>query len=857
MRNPLLALAFHHLLHRPIRVGVTVFGVAVGVSAVLAMHLANQEIFRSFENSVTRMVGEATIQITGTDRFLDENIIPLVHAHQLVHSVTPLLEVSALVSVPSEQDKALPIWALDVLDLVDRSMVENTVTQGPREFLDLLLEPNTLFLGQEIASRLNVTEGQSLDIRVGSQLIRVTIGGILNDNLNGGSFSSLGIMDIAAAQSLFGLIGRVSRVDIATEPGADVDQVIQDLKNTLGVLVLVERSARRTGQVEQMLRSFQLNLMTLSTVGLFVGVFLIYNAVGFSVVQYRREIGILRAIGTFRHQIAALFLGEAAVIGILGGVLGAGLGLVLATFLISLEGQTVSELYASVDVHSISVTPWTFFSGAGLGMLLALLGAIAPCLEASRTLPARALAAGQYEQTVIARPYLMAACSLTVFCAAAILTVPDAVDGIPVFGYGAAFCILLGSTLLAPLSLQVLKGVASLPFQMTKGLVPQLSVDQILRSPGRYSVTLSALLVGIAIVISVGVMVKSFRDTVEMWIDQTLMADVIVSPQSGLSDAIDGERAPRFSYDMIQAAAAVRGVVAVDPYRQLRVSMGEHDVVLVSRDLSIHASRSQYLFVHGDSPEVLEKALTREGAIVSEVLAERLQIGNGETLVISSGGKELSLEVVGIFYDYATDGGKVVIDRALYQRMWGDSSATVLAVYGEPSIPQDTIRTRLHDVLDPMMPVSIISNHELRQEILEIFDRTFRMTYGLELIAVVVGVLGIINTLMTTVIERRREFATFRALGAGIHQIRHMVLWESFFVGVLGVILGIGGGLLLGALLVFVINKQSFGWTIQFVLSGRTVLEAIMVGGVASLVAGYLPARWVLKGPIAEGLRYE
>ena len=857
MRNPLLALAVRHLLHRPIRFGVTVLGVGVGVSAVLAMHLANQEIFRSFEQTVMHVVGSATIRVTGPGRFLDENIIPMVRRHRHVLSVIPLLEVPTSVLTPLGQKTALPVWALDVLDLFDRDLVEADVAQEQPEYLDLLLEPDTVFLGREIASRLNVHEGQTLDILVDSRRMRITIGGILNVDQKHGNFSSLAIMDIAAAQSLFGLVGRVTSLDIVTEPGMDVDQVIQELQNILGISVRVERPSRRNGQVEQMLKSFQLNLMALSTVGLFVGVFLIFNAVGFSVVQYRREIGILRAIGAFRHQIAALFLGEAAVIGMLGGLLGAGFGVALATFLIALEGQTVSELYATVHVNSISATPWTFLKGAGLGTLLALLGAIAPCLEASRTHPARALAAGQHEHSEKTRPYFMAMCSLAVFSIAGMLTVPGAIDGVPVFGYGAAFCILLGSTLLAPLSLRVLQGVVRMPFQITRGLMPQLAVDQILRSSGRYSVTLSALVVGIAIVISVGVMVKSFRDTVEIWIDETMMADLIVSPQFGLSEAIDGKRASRFSDDMIQAAAAVPGIAVVDPYRQVHASIGEHDVVLVARDLGIHASRSQYLFVHGNSRDVLEQALAREGVLVSEVLAERLQIENGRPLTLAIGGREHSFEVVGIFYDYATDGGKVVVDRALYQRVWGDSSATVLAIYGEPFHQEDTIRTRLQEALDPMMPVVIISNHELREEILEIFDRTFRMTYGLELIAVVVGVLGIINTLMTTVIERRREFATFRAIGAGIRQIRQMVLWESLLVGVLGVVLGIGGGLLLGALLVFVINKQSFGWTIQFVLSGRTVVEAILVGGVASLVAGYLPTRWVVKGAIAEGLRYE
>ena len=243
--------------------------------------------------------------------------------------------------------------------------------------------------------------------------------------------------------------------------------------------------------------------------------------------------------------------------------------------------------------------------------------------------------------------------------------------------------------------------------------------------------------------------------------------------------------------------------------------------------------------------------------VVSEVLSHRLGVNVGDVLSLPTGDGEHDFPVVGVFYDYATDGGKIVLDRSLYEQWWGDRTATVLAVYLEPNANAQRVRGDLKKALGPFVPVSIISNTELRAHILEIFDRTFRLTYGLELVTVIVGLLGIINTLLTTVVERQREFATFRAIGGSRRQVQGLVVRESLCLGFLGLGLGLLAGILLATLLISVINKQSFGWTIHMTVPAKTILEAVLVAGITGLLAGYLPARWATRGTIADGLRYE
>ena len=602
-------------------------------------------------------------------------------------------------------------------------------------------------------------------------------------------------------------------------------------------------------------------------VGLFVGMFLVYNAVGFSVVQYRREIGILRAIGMFRRHIALLFLGEAMIAGTIGGCLGSVLGSGLAHWLVGLERETVSELYGIATIGELPFTLPGLLGGCFLGMALSVIGALGPCLEASRTAPALAIAPGQYETTRHhhGRWTLLAAGVLGL---AALLSLPGPLNGIPVFGYAAAFCVLLGCTLLSPLGIHLLSRTAlrmpdfdvvhrTFEPDFNPGSMTRLAVDQIARSSGRNSVTLSAFLVGIAIVVGVGVMIESFRDTVERWIDQTFLADLVVTPHEGGLKVDPGQNVFRISPEMVRRAGAVPGVAAVDPYREVRIQVGFTEASLVARDLALHAERSQYLFVDGDSSRRLRQALEEHGVVISEVLAQRLQVNVGDILSLPTGAGQKDFPVAGVFYDYTTDGGKIVLDRSLYERWWGDRTATLLAVYLEPNANDQRVRGDLKQAFGPLLPVSIISNTELRDHILEIFDRTFRLTYGLEIVTVIVGLLGIINTLLTAVVERQREFATFRAIGGSRRQVQGLVVRESLCLGTLGFVLGLLGGILLAGLLISVINKQAFGWTIHMTIPVKTLLEAGLVAVGTGLLAGYLPARWATRGTIADGLRYE
>ncbi len=858
MLKAIFLLLTEHIRQRPIRSVLAILGVAIGVSAWLAIRLANVEVYRAFEESVDTVVGKASIQVTGESGRLDEHILPTIRTHSAVMTANPVLRIAGTGTGENSQKKPMMIVGLDLLEYWSREPMVISGQERTRINLKDLVAENSVFIGHAFAADWNVNVGDPIEVEVDHRRYHLVVRGILTASKSDHRrFDHLVVMDIAAAQSLFGLEGRLDQVNLILGSDYSVQEVMQQLQVLLPANINVGRPIQRNQQVESMLKVFQFNLTALSTVGLLVGLFLVYNTISFSVVQHRREIGILRTVGMSRTQVSLLFMTEAAVVGLIGSVVGCGLGFMMARLMVSLVSQSVTDLYAAVTIGSMSLPFAMIVEGSVIGLGVALVGALRPCLNASGTQPVRALAPGDYEAETKTKEGFWAWGAGALFLLAALMSVPGPVQGIPVFGYGAALCLLLGCTLLGPIAIRGLTRIKMWAFGSRLPIMGTLAVEQIARSPGRNSVTLSALAIGLAIMVGVGGMIGSFRHTVELWIDQTIIADLIVAPNSWMDGSDTEERTVALSLEFVPFVQAVPGVLAVDPYRQVQVPYEKGTIALATRNLNLHATYSRYLFEEGDSSEILRRAVAESGVIVSEVLARRLGLTVGDHLQLVTGKGKISFPVLGKFYDYATDGGKVVMDETVYHQFWNDRQASVLAVYLEPQEDPGEVRRRIEEVLVAKQPVVTISQTELRTDILAIFDRTFRVTYVLEFIALSVALLGIVNTLVTAILERQREIATLRAIGASVRQIQRMILWESGFLAFLGALLGVAGGSALSVLLVKVINRQSFGWTIQWMIPPMTVLEAVCVAGVAGILASYLPARWASKQSIVNGLRYE
>ncbi len=867
-------LGWTHLSTHPGRTLLTMIGVGLGVAATIAVQTANVDVLRSFEESVLAVAGPVTLEISAGEAGMDERLITTVRDIAGVDSAKPVGEIGVRVAGRSQAFLILGLDLLDELNAIQGRLpatLETLWSPAEGNGMEGLLAPNGLLLGQGLASELGVGSKALLKLEAGGREVSVVITGVMGRPTEGSSaWDRLAVMDIAAFQRTFGLSGRLDRIDVVTQASSSVEQVAEAIARILPPAVTVRRPIQRSQQVESMVGAFQLNLAVLSMVGLLVGMFLIYNTVSFTVAQRRREVGILRAIGMSESMVVGLFLAEAGVFGVAGGILGGSLGLVLGNVLVGLVGRTIQDLYVSM-----ADAPRTFGFPPGSARLLieavvigsgvSVLGALGPSLDAGRTMVVAALAPGEYDVAQRVRAASLGAVGggLLLFALGCALAGP--VGGVPVFGYLATFCLLAGLSCLVPLFMRWVCRTRELDAASHSpslgGTIRHIAREQTTRGTGRNAVTVSAFLVGVAIMVGVMVMIRSFRDTVEIWIDQTVMADFIVAP-AGWPHVVRGSSASQAlpgSWRTRLAGAA--HVSAVDAYRDVRIELEGRPTALVSRDLALHASRSRYLFLEGDSAAILSRAAAGEGVILSEVVANHLHVVKGSQISMSTPVGEKSMPVLGVFYDYATDGGKIVIDRSLYQQWWNDDGVTVFPVYINPGVDLEQARDALLEQLaegsgGSLLP-TVLSNGELRREILRIFDRTFTLTYVLEAIAVIIAMLGIINTLVTSVVERRRELATLQALGSSRGQITALILWEAGYLGLLGTAMGLVGGLALAWILIRVINRQSFGWTIQVSWPLGLLVEVAVLALVASLLAGFWPARWAARQPLVEGLRYE
>ena len=857
-----------HLRQWPLRTVLTIGGVALGVSASVAVRTANVDVLSSFEQAVLTVAGPTTLEVTGSESGLDEQLMTRVRAVPGVTSVSPVILQTAVQMKGGQPGQAIQVLGLDLLAEFNTRGFRVSQPTTERQMIDMI-HPRSVFVGDKLATDWNLSVGDEVHLLIGTGGCRCRVAGILHgESAQRSSWERLAVMDIAAAQVTFGMVGLVDRIDLVTAPHLSVDAVADKVRTVLPPHVTVERPTSRTSQVEQMISAFRLNLTVLSWVGLLVGMFLIYNTMAFAVAQRRREIGIYRAVGMTQGRVALLFLVEAGLYGIVGGLVGTVAGMVLAQQLIALLSRTISDLYVPVSAGgaaSLWTGPWFTMGVEGvlIGSVVSMIGAIGPSVDAGRTTTVRALAPGDYEASQQLRVGRLALTGCALLGVAGLLSWPGPIQGIPVLGYMATLCLLAGLACLAPLCVTG-GGGHRRSIGSTVGLsgvMRTIAVEHASRNPGRNGVTVSAFMVGLAIMIGVLVMVRSFRHTVEVWVADTVLADVVVAPSLWLRGTEIGAVGRSLPQSWTSLLSSIPEVAAVDTYRDVRMTVNGHRVAVVSRDLRLHAQWSRYLVRRGDSSEQLNRAAEIGGLLISEVLADRLGVQEGSILEIMTPSGMRPFPIVAVFYDYSTDGGKLLMDRALYQSLWHDELVTVFPVYLRERASLDRVRDRITEQLSIVtnggLPPLVISNTELRKEILEIFDRTFLLTYVLEAIAVVIAMLGIVNTLITSVLERRREFATLRAIGGSAAQIQQLVLWEAIYLGAIGIALGLIGGGLLSLLLIKVINRQSFGWTIQMILPIGSLVQAVALAVLATLVAGYFPARWAARQPVVEGLRDE
>ncbi|HML20105.1 MAG TPA: FtsX-like permease family protein [Aggregatilinea sp.] len=852
----LLRLTQRHIDRRLFQSLLFIIGIALGVAVGVAIDLANASSLRAFKLSVTSITGRTTHQIVGTSG-VPSNIYRQIRIDLGLQTSAPVIE--STVRGLSVNGRTLRLLGVDPLaEAPFRDYLPaGTWTIDPAQasaLYSFIAEPNRVFIAQALADEFGLAPGDTLTLQTPTQSrVDVTIVGLIqpDDELSQQALSDLVLADIATAQEIAGQPGLLTRIDLILPDGYDTRRIEAILPPDLRLTT----PSANSGALSQMIDAFALNLRALSLLALLVGVFLIYNTVTFSVVQRRSTIGILRALGTTRRQIFTMILAEAMTLGIVGTILGLGLGILLGRSIVGLVAQTINDLYFRVDVQSVAIEPGTMLRGVAIGLIASFVAAIIPSYEATRTPPVGVLRRSDVEQrTRQALPFVSAGAVVLILAGVVVLQIQTRSLTV---SFTSLFLVLVGCALLTPLTLIAGMALVGPVTDRLFGVLGRMAPRAVARSLSRTAFAVAALTLAVSVIVGVSVMIRSFRVTVTNWLATTLGADVYISSPSegaaGIEVIIDPALASRL--------ADVEGVAQVATMHDLTVITPDYpdlppaNLIVPSMDISHGQRRFAWLDAPtGDYWQALESGVV----MVSEPFAYRRHISrdrNTVTLLTDRGPETFTIG--GVYYDYTTDQGAIMMAHAVYAQYFDDSSLTAIGLVLEPGVAPETIIEHVRDTIPGMEGLQIQSNRALRANVLKIFDRTFAITIALRLLAIIVAFIGILSALMALQLEHTRQYGIMRANGMTPRQLRVFTFIQTGLMGSTAGILAAPTGLALALILIKVINVRSFGWTITLNLTPQEFIQAFAVALAAALAGGIYPAWRLSRLAAVQALRSE
>ncbi|MBX9949365.1 MAG: ABC transporter permease [Candidatus Obscuribacterales bacterium] len=855
------------------RTAITVTGIALGVCVFLAISLANETALSEFKETVDLVSGKANLEIRpAAGNYIDHSILstlaplgregvvytPLLQAHAVaVGGKNPLVQINGIdtlaptefVQTKTDNSDQEESAASKDARLSTKSDQERSASKTS------LLEFGTALIGEKLAEDLKLGKGSELALSVNDKIVKLNVIGVLKSKGLGKSFNGqVVVVDMETAQDLLDLPGKITQVELIVPEG--VYQAVQEhLSSNILQPVTVDTPSARARTVEKMTRSFQYNLTALAFIALIVGMFLIYNTMTISIVRRREEIGILRTLGANKLKIAGLFFAEALFFGMAGSLLGVVAGVVLSDSALTAIAGTIEHFYFSHPLGSTTIDPVTLLKAFAIGVALTIIASIPPILEATSVAPAEAARKGSYESRIVHSTRGLFLAGIVIYVLGAIATLGKPIAGFPFFGYAAAFAAIIGTALTTPFALNLAFTAVnkSKSIKSLLGVEGTISLRALGGAPGRTAVAVASLMVGISMMISLAIMISSFRSTVVAWVEQTLKADLYIQSQS----RAEGNREGKIDSKTADLIRGVPGVAAVDGFVEHRTMVNGEPVLIGAGEFDVLKKYGRLRLVNGEKGSALKEAMDSNDCVISETFSVRRGISTGDTIEIPTLQGLLPLKVAGIYYDYSSDLGYIIIDRKQYLKNFSDTKLTSIAVFLAPGADAESVRNDCIAKLKGTSLVLIRNNQELRTEAMRVFDRTFSVTYALHTIAIAVALLSVMNALLALTHESRREFAILRYLGATRAQLRKVVLSQAVILGACGSIAGIGVGYVLSLLLVNVINRQSFGWTIQMMIPWDFILQSCGLVIIAALAAGILPANEAGRTKAAEFVRSE
>jgi putative ABC transport system permease protein len=834
-----------------LRTALTTAGIVLGVAVFVGMHTANESVLSAFNHTVDRIAGKTELQVSAGETGFNESVLEEVQASPAVRIAVPVIE--AVVDSRVAGQGNLLVLGTDLTG--DRSLRDYDLESGDEAVIDdplvFLAQPDSIIVTKEFAASNGLTVNGRLTLGTAIGDRQFTVRGIMKPSGLSSAFGgNLAIMDIYAAQKMFGRGRTFDRIDLAARPGFTLADAQADLRQRLGPGFQIDPPSSRGRQFESMVAAYSMMVNISSLFALFIGMFIIYNSFAIAVTERRAEIGILRALGATRRQIRGLFLGESAITGLIGSLGGLLFGMLIARGIAASIGSLIADFYGIPQrADELSTSPLILTGALLIGIVTSIIAALIPARQAARVDPVQALQKGKFQVVSPdeSRLRLTAAAGLGVISMACL-----AGGGSRVVFYVGYVLAITVSLLLGPLLALALSRALRPLLKWIRPVEGALAADSLIQAPRRTSASVAAVMLSLALVVAFAGMARASYGSIIDWMDGALNPDLFVAPSPDIVI-----RTLRFPESMGGELAEVPGVRRIQPVRNARVMFGGTPVMIVAVDIASIAETAKRPPVEGDADEMYRLTAAGRGLMLSDNLAQLQHRHAGDTVELPAPNGVIRVPIAGIVVDYSDQQGTILMDRSLFKKYWQDDSVNVFRVYLSGGASVAEVKQRILAKYAGQRQMFVLTNREVRAYILRITDQWFALSGVQIAVAVLVAILGIVNTLTVSITDRRRELGVLQAVG-GLHgQIRRTIWMEALSIGTLGLVLGYALGAINLYYILEIVHRDIAGmrFDYQFPTSVTLALVPTMLG--AAFVAAIWPAESAIRGSLVEALEYE
>lgn len=847
-------MSLRHLRHSPFRSLLVVLGIALGVAVFVAAQATSQGMLTSFEQLIARVAGHADLKVTGNQSGIDSALVAQIAGIDGVEHVAASLEATT-----SFVDDRQPLLILGIDFLGDTFFLPFEPEPGQKDIVDDPLafanDPTAILISKTLATRRGLKQDSPLELLTSDGVKTFHVRGILEDSGAAASFGGqMAVMFLDAAQVSFARGTLVDNIDVAVRKGEDVQDVARRISAVVGQFARVERPQQAGERLRALAMPLRNGLRLSGLIALLVGMFIIYNAIGVSVAQRRKEVGLLRALGVIARNVVAHFCIEAALLSVPGIILGLLLARRLLIYTQSQTLEVINQAMVSAPVEP-KITLSHAIQGACAGIVISLCAAFIPARRGAAMDPVAALRPSAVRLSGAAVPYLKLGIAGCVLMCVSWLPAYCPFAGSSVL---ATLLNVSGAGLLAPAIIIVLRRMLISVAEAIFGISGRFGLDNVERDLGRSSINVLALMVAVSMSISVSGWLISFESSIRDWFDQIAAHDLTVTAGSPF---IDDRHVPLLP-SAVERIAKVEGIEAVKPIRVINQWLGDQTLALSSYDsqTAAHYAMRKHKglrIIDGKSPIGPEELKNKPLIVISENAAKLFKLTAGDKLTLSTPTGPHDFEVRAVIVDYAYDQGAAYIDQRFYREMWKDNSIDYVELFLKPNADPSRVAQQVRESMGGGQGVFVTTTTELKNQFFAAVRKGFSYTRSLELIVLIIALLGVVGTMVSAVIDRTREIGVLRAIGCTRGQVTTSLVIEAAFLGLCSVVGGILAGTVQCLLFLQTIAADEAGWHLSFVFPFAGALRIGLLVIATSTVAGLLPGLRASRLEVKEALAYE